>query len=397
MEGGSKKYKDFSKENPLGTNVPQVQVKGIEDVTEDNVATTLRRAIKFYSTLQAHDGHWVGDCGGPMFLMPGLVIVLFVTGGLNAVLSKERKREICRYLYNHQACCLVKKLMVEKGRKWILDHGSATAIASWGKMWLSVQCLEYLIGLGTIHFFQRYGFFLISFHFIQEGCGVIVGWFIYQCPTYTKEIMAREALQMKVNSQRGRKPSEGEGKTTETSKMETESSIKSVGSKGVVELSMQSGDLTSKQLKNKAPIGTGMPSTTEKTQSNGTVPCNKDMVRQQQNQASNIWKGIMQTTGDRSPMESSGSKQSWADEVEEEIASSSKHKSIWDNFDIAKLSNAGYKLDFVPPTKKGDIVEIELEDIESEIMYWGNAVVCYVLGAHPPFQVIQGYIQRLWG
>lgn len=28
---------------------------------------------------------------------------------------------------------------MEKGRKWILDHGSATAITSWGKMWLTVQ------------------------------------------------------------------------------------------------------------------------------------------------------------------------------------------------------------------------------------------------------------------
>lgn len=28
---------------------------------------------------------------------------------------------------------------MEKGRNWILDHGSATAITSWGKMWLSVS------------------------------------------------------------------------------------------------------------------------------------------------------------------------------------------------------------------------------------------------------------------
>lgn len=27
---------------------------------------------------------------------------------------------------------------MEKAQKWILDHGSATAITSWGKMWLSV-------------------------------------------------------------------------------------------------------------------------------------------------------------------------------------------------------------------------------------------------------------------
>ncbi|KAH9319054.1 hypothetical protein KI387_020823, partial [Taxus chinensis] len=30
------------------------------------------------------------------------------------------------------------KETMEKGRVWILDHGSATAIPSWGKMWLSV-------------------------------------------------------------------------------------------------------------------------------------------------------------------------------------------------------------------------------------------------------------------
>ncbi|KAH9289857.1 hypothetical protein KI387_033974, partial [Taxus chinensis] len=30
------------------------------------------------------------------------------------------------------------KEAMEKGRVWILDHGSATALPSWGKMWLSV-------------------------------------------------------------------------------------------------------------------------------------------------------------------------------------------------------------------------------------------------------------------
>jgi beta-amyrin synthase len=27
----------------------------------------------------------------------------------------------------------------ERARKWILDHGSAIAISSWGKTWLAVQ------------------------------------------------------------------------------------------------------------------------------------------------------------------------------------------------------------------------------------------------------------------
>ncbi|GLT53537.1 hypothetical protein SLA2020_268020 [Shorea laevis] len=157
----------FAKENPSSANIPQVKIKDTEEVREEAVGMTLRRAINFYSTIQADDGHWPGDYGGPMFLIPGLVITLSITGTLNAVLSKEHQCEICRYLYNHQnedggwglhiegpstmfgtaLNYIALRLLgepedglgaVEKARKWILDHGGATAITSWGKMWLSV-------------------------------------------------------------------------------------------------------------------------------------------------------------------------------------------------------------------------------------------------------------------
>lgn len=36
--------------------------------------------------LQADDGHWPGDYGGPMFLMPGMVIALHTTEHLEKVL-----------------------------------------------------------------------------------------------------------------------------------------------------------------------------------------------------------------------------------------------------------------------------------------------------------------------
>jgi len=29
-------------------------------------------AARFYCKLQAEDGHWAGDYGGPLFLMPGV-------------------------------------------------------------------------------------------------------------------------------------------------------------------------------------------------------------------------------------------------------------------------------------------------------------------------------------
>lgn len=29
------------------------------------------KGIRFYAALQAEDGHWAGDYGGPLFLLPG--------------------------------------------------------------------------------------------------------------------------------------------------------------------------------------------------------------------------------------------------------------------------------------------------------------------------------------
>lgn len=158
----------FEKENPLELSLPHIRLGEHDAVTEEAVTTSLRRAVSRHSTLQAHDGHWPGDYGGPMFLMPGLIIALSVTGALNTVLSAEHQHEIRRYLYNHQnedggwglhieghstmfgsvLTYVTLRLLgegadggdgaMEKGRKWILDHGSATAITSWGKFWLSV-------------------------------------------------------------------------------------------------------------------------------------------------------------------------------------------------------------------------------------------------------------------
>ena len=63
---------------------------------------SVRSAMYFYETLQQDDGHWPGDYGGPMFLMPGLIITLYVTGCMDTVLGAQHKQEMIRYLHNHQ-------------------------------------------------------------------------------------------------------------------------------------------------------------------------------------------------------------------------------------------------------------------------------------------------------
>ncbi|XVE98877.1 hypothetical protein REPUB_Repub03eG0147000 [Reevesia pubescens] len=55
----------------------KVNVKNERTVTasDEMVKTTLRRALRFYSPLQTQDGFWPGDYGGPLFLLPGLLLL----------------------------------------------------------------------------------------------------------------------------------------------------------------------------------------------------------------------------------------------------------------------------------------------------------------------------------
>ncbi|RLM79213.1 cycloartenol synthase [Panicum miliaceum] len=128
----------FAKENPLNLDLPAIKLDEHDDVTEEAVETTLKRAISRFSTLQAHDGHWPGDYGGPMFFMPGLN----EDGGWGLHIEGPST------MFGSALTYVILRLLgegpdsgdgaMEKGRNWILDHGGATFITSWGKFWLSV-------------------------------------------------------------------------------------------------------------------------------------------------------------------------------------------------------------------------------------------------------------------
>lgn len=44
--------------------------------------------------------------------------------------------------------------------------------------------------------------------------------------------------------------------------------------------------------------------------------------------------------------------------------------------------------------QEGNIV-ITFDDIKGEVDYWTNVVLCHVLGANPPLQVMEGFIRRM--
>ncbi|CAL5007612.1 unnamed protein product [Urochloa decumbens] len=159
----------LAKENNFSFDLQQTNDETPVDINPNTVSEILRKALKYFSAIQAHDGHWPGDFPGPLFTTATMIIVLYVTESLGTTLSSEHRKEICRYLYNRQntdggwglhaegessmlstalnytALRLLGEsvddgpdMSMPKARKWIHDHGSATMIPILGKVWLSV-------------------------------------------------------------------------------------------------------------------------------------------------------------------------------------------------------------------------------------------------------------------
>jgi len=124
----------------------------------------LQKGWQYYTQLQDEDGHWAGDYGGPMFLLPGLIIVAYIT---QTEIPAPHKTLMAQYMLNHQnadggwglhlegkstmfgTCLQYVSLRIlgtnndtalKKAQLWIQQHGGATNIPPWGKFYLA--CLN---------------------------------------------------------------------------------------------------------------------------------------------------------------------------------------------------------------------------------------------------------------
>lgn len=137
--------------------------EGVNPTLEKQAFVSAHNALNFYQNLQADEGHFPGDYGGPLFLLPGLVIAAQVT---STPFSPPHQELMMRYMLNHQnadggwglhiegkstmfgtvmqyvALRLLgmdpNKSVMLKARTWMRKHGGATGIPSWGKFYLAV-------------------------------------------------------------------------------------------------------------------------------------------------------------------------------------------------------------------------------------------------------------------
>lgn len=129
------------------------------------VYTSVKKGINYYKSLITPNKFITGDYGGPMFLLPGLIIVSYIT---NTAFPKSSQSLMIKYIQNHQnsdggwglhiegkstmfgSCMNYVALRLlgignesskmHKASEWIKSHGGATQIPSWGKFYLS--CLN---------------------------------------------------------------------------------------------------------------------------------------------------------------------------------------------------------------------------------------------------------------
>eukprot|EP00921_Rhytidocystis_pertsovi_P009409 GHVQ01015140.1.p1 GENE.GHVQ01015140.1~~GHVQ01015140.1.p1 ORF type:complete len:968 (+),score=67.33 GHVQ01015140.1:399-3302(+) len=130
---------------------------------ESDITRACSKGIKYWIDRQALDGSWVGDYGGPHFLIPGLVVATYVS---KHELPHHVKAALKLYVLNHQQvdggwglhieggstmlCTVLNYIALrllgvetedvhaKKARAFIANHGGYLRTPVWGKVWMAI-------------------------------------------------------------------------------------------------------------------------------------------------------------------------------------------------------------------------------------------------------------------
>lgn len=146
-----------------------------ETETPKDAHAAAKKGFAFYQMLQCDDGHWSGDYGGPMFLMPGMIIAFYVTG---TPLGESKRGGMEAYLRNHQQAdggwgthieCAstmfgtvlsyislrllgvpVEDPACAKGLAFVRENGGGVMAPSWAKFWMAVLGVYEWEGINSV-------------------------------------------------------------------------------------------------------------------------------------------------------------------------------------------------------------------------------------------------------
>ena len=91
------------REKKFKQSIPQQEkVEDGEEISYEKASNAMRRGAYFLAAIQASDGHWPSETSGPLFYMCPMLICIYIMGIMDTILSREHKKEMLRYVYNHQ-------------------------------------------------------------------------------------------------------------------------------------------------------------------------------------------------------------------------------------------------------------------------------------------------------
>ncbi|XP_050940718.1 isomultiflorenol synthase-like isoform X2 [Cucumis melo] len=92
----------FLREKKFKQSIPQEKVEDGEEISYEKASNAMRRGAHFLAAIQASDGHWPSETSGPQFYLCPMLICIYIMGIMDTILSPEHKKEMLRYVYNHQ-------------------------------------------------------------------------------------------------------------------------------------------------------------------------------------------------------------------------------------------------------------------------------------------------------